>query len=344
MEEHGVVNLSDNPSFEPLTLIKPTMQGSAVCIKLAFRQKPLKCIGHECKVKQSLLRTTARKQSVDLMFDEYADAFVQGWDALEERCKALLWAHRQWFQQQDLSKEDIDETFLPALTTSRANRNQYVLKVSLAYPRDSETPQVVIRTEDDVVVHASEITPTTRVTPLIEVQSITMTKSQFALECVLRQLLVHEDVSDQFLIPRKPRTRARLEEEPSPTTTAAATIATTPPADEPEDFNEDQATDLVERTELETAADPESAFDERVQLDEWAVPDAEQPAEELTPAVDIYRDMYAKAKEAAREAKKRALEAYLVAKNIRVAHDVALTDDFDAEIDEVTESDLDEEE
>jgi hypothetical protein len=364
----NIIEPNENFDFEKLSLAHPTgVQGGAYFTKIEFNKKPLYIQTQKGQTKQGLVKT-GKKYYCDLMFDKNAETLVNWFENLEERCRKLIFEKRDAWFQNSLEENDIEAAFNSIIRIYKSGK-YYLVRTGVKNDNNG-LPAIKLYNENEVPLKIEDIKAETNVISILEIQGIKFTSRNFQIEIELKQVMAMncEPVFNSCLI----KTNNKIIQ--SSTTQLPLVNNIQKPLE-----IVSKSESLEEMTEFEPEIECISSHVENIpehsienenlndnqeitldfeELDNYNNVDylkelnntdlkLESTLEsiQLKKPNQVYYDLYKEARKKAKLAKKNAIIAYLEAKNIKKTYLVENLDDsdseFDAEIDEVSESELD---
>ena len=374
----NIIEPNETFDFTQLSLAHPSgIQGGAYFTKIEHNKKPLYIQTCKSQTRQGFVKT-GKKYYCDLMFDKNSESLINWFEKLEERCQKLLFERRDTWFQNSLEENDIESAFNSTIRVYKSGKF-YLVRTNIKNNHNN-TPSIKIYNEKEIPMTMEEITSETNIISILEIQGIKFTSRNFQIEIELKQIMVldNEPLFDNCLIkplqknPIKPLEKeSKIDEvkidenkidETNLEETAIKSITQEDSLDELEPIDI-----LVESNVKANLGEPLENDEENITLDldfEDLNEDIEENSDELKEVDNIglslennletitlkkpnqvYFELYREARNKAKLAKKNAILAYLEAKNIKKTYLIDnLNDsdsDFDAEIDEVSESELD---
>ena len=367
--------------FSKLSLAHPSsIQGGAYFTKILYNDAPLYIQTSKCLTKQSIVKS-GKKFYCELMFDNNAEQIINWFENLENKCQQLLLdKNEKWFQN-TLDLNDIESAFTSIIRVYKSGKYYLVrtnVKSNISndpsikiYNENEVAVGVGDLTPETNIISILEIQGikfTTRNFQIdIECKQIMVindekifdncliktnkTKPQIHLEDAIirsdsneeRQLVLYQDhlvALDENVI-----SDLHLRSFKTPASSEAMSVMS----------DEDDCA-LKMHNDINTSGSNGLAEDSlRIDLEELdEAPDLVEvdikPSDTLESFTlkrpnQVYFELYKDARTKAKSAKKAAIIAYLEAKNIKKTYMLENIDDsdsdFDAEIDEVSESELD---
>jgi len=374
----NIIEPNNTFDFSQLSLAHPSgIQGGAYFTKIEYNKKPLYIQTTKSLTRQGFIKT-GKKYYCDLMFDKNSETLIHWFENLEEKCQKLIYEKSESWFQNTLEEADIETAFNSLIRVYKSGK-YYLVRTNIKSTRTDE-PAVKIYNENEVSLTMNEITAETNIISILEIQGIKFTSRSFQIEIELKQVMAldNEPIFDNFLIkssktgikqtttetldktPTVQTTPLLLEERTVDTSNATTELITELDASELQEQPEEQEKQEQEKQEPEQ----EQTIDSILNID---VEDLNEDALDIEPKElkevninfslenneetmklkkpnQVYFELYKQAREKAKQAKKTAIIAYLEAKNIKKTYMIENMNDsdsdFDAEIDEVSESEL----
>ena len=107
----NIIEPNESFDFSKLSLATPIgIQGGSYFTKIEFNKKPLYIQTQKSTTRQGFVKT-GKKYYCDLMFDKNAEILINWFENLEEKCHKLIFEKRdEWFQN-NLEENDIENAF-----------------------------------------------------------------------------------------------------------------------------------------------------------------------------------------------------------------------------------------
>jgi hypothetical protein len=344
----SIIEPTESFDFTKLSLAHPSgIQGGAYFTKFLYNNKPLYIQTAKGQTKQGFVKS-GKKYYCDLMYDNNASSLINWFEQLEEVCQNLLYEKNvAWFQG-SLEKTDIDNAFNPTIRVYKSGKF-YLLRTNVLSNASTNEPSVKVYSESETPLAVSDVKVESRIISILEIQGIKFTSRNFQIEIELKQIMVLDDepTFDNFLFKnsKKQQPEPLVKEEFSIDNDDKVDVVTT--VDE-SNIEEDQ-TPIEEPTvndeTIEVSLDIEE-LDVDTEIKEIDEIKVENDLETMTlkKPNEVYFELYREARNKAKQAKRAAIVAYLEAKNIKKTYMLdELNDsdsDFDAEIEDVSESEL----
>jgi hypothetical protein len=342
----NIIEPNETFDFTKLSLAHPSgIQGGAYFTKILYNTKPLYIQSANSLTRQGFVKS-GKKYYCDLMFDNTAESMIHWFENLEDKCqKLLLEKNDAWFQN-SLSASDIECAFTPTLRVYKSGK-YYLIRTNIKNTPTGE-PNIKIFNENEITLGINDITNETNIISILEIQGIKFTSRSFQIDIDLKQVMVVDrtPIFDSCLIKtNKPKP---LDHCALPNNTPVIESVEETPVLEVQN-------DLLD-VHQETLVDDNKDEKEEVTLDveELAIDDIKEvnldvnlddlDSITLKKPNEVYFELYREARNKAKQAKRSAIIAYLEAKNIKKTYMLDNLNDsdseFDAEIDEASESEL----
>jgi hypothetical protein len=308
--------------------------------------------------KQGFIKS-GKKIYTDLMFDNNDTVFINWIENLESRCQELIYSKRESWFESNLEKDDIESAFTSSFKIFKSGKH-YLLRVNVK-------PNIKIYDEKDQITSIEDITNTKTIVSILEIQGIKFTSRNFQIEIDLRQsMLVSPDPFLETCFIKKPiKTQPTIKYEPEKESVL----------NNLDELINSSVKDLKNsQTNINNQIDLEVSFEKNnleenknkhtldleeanIQLDiEDLEPTKDNPNMlieiDLSSTLDnsletlqlkkhnqVYYDIYKKAREKAKEAKKNAIVAYLEMKNIKKTYMLDDIDESESDFDEFVSKD-----
>jgi hypothetical protein len=376
----NIVEPNEAFDFSKLSLAHPVgIQGGAYFTKIENNNKPLYIQTIKSQTRQGIVKT-GKKYYCDLMFDKNAAPLISWFENLEERCQKLIYDRRDTWFQNNLEENDIESAFSSTIRVYKSGKF-YLLRTNIKNHNNMPGVKIYNEHEiplsaDDIKTETNIISILE-----IQGIKFTARNFQIEIDLKQVMILDNEPMFDNCLIktskrqvePAAPpavqetediRTLEKedvLEEmpvenivAPEPAAIITGSLSTMNEPPQPIETTDDlSVADAVggEETAIELefedlTGDIEENPNELKEINSLEL-SASNTLEtiQLKKPNQVYFEIYKAARNKAKAAKKNALLAYLEAKNIKKTYMLDnLNDsdsDIDAEIDEVSESELD---
>ena len=293
----------------------------------------------KCKTKQGIVKT-GKKKYTDLLFCESNADFIEIITKLEEKIQELIFnKHDIWFANTDLEMEDIQNSFVSPIKVYKGKN--YLMRANMNSMRNSINNVVPIFNEKEAAKNLEDITVDSDIITILEILGIKFSERYFQLEINIKQIMIIENAPmfESCLIKRKDdiemedvkieQSKEESKEENEKDTEEIREEMTEVMNQEikSEDFKEVDSG--LEEVDLDLEK-KELNNENKDSLDEFEINLDTVVGEEnieLKKPDQIYMELYTNALEKAKEAKKSAIDAYLVAKNIKDTYALNIDDD-----------------
>lgn len=373
---NNIIEPNKNFDFSQLSLAHPSgIQGGAYFTKLLHNNKPLYIQTTKSLTRQGFVKS-GKKYYCDLMLDNNSETLINWFENLEETCQNLIFEKSEAWFQSSLDKNDVETAFNPVIRIYKSGK-YYLVRTNIKVGPNSE-PYIKIYDENEVPHSINDIKENTNIISILEIQGIKFTSRNFQIEIELRQVMIldNEPLFDNCLIKtinsKNTFTVSHNEKEITEekinkslensiadiySNSDANTLEINTPYLDLANVDEiiTSETNQVEQPSDTTISNVEDVlkYDNNEELKEIDIlvnlednlEDKNDETLTLKKPSQVYYDLYKEAREKAKVAKKNAIIAYLEAKNIKKTYMINNLDenesDIDAEIDEVSESELD---
>ena len=375
----NIIEPSENFDFSMLSLAHPVgIQGGAYFTKIEYNKKPLYVQTTKGQSRQGFVKT-GKKYYIDLMFDKNAEMLINWFENLETQCQKLIFEKRDTWFQNSLEESDIESAFNSTIRVYKSGKF-YLLRTNVKNNHNNTpsiriyNEQEIPLTMEDVTQETNIISILE-----IQGIKFTSRNFQIEIELKQVMLLDNNPIFDNCLIKTNKPVKIQensvtdfvkqdsLEQELNQELNQELKI--TSEEDESLDLivetNKNNDDNLEEINDLEpfNMSVPEEK-EEIISLDfEYLEENIDENNDnicevnnldlslesnletiQLKKPNQVYFELYKEARSKAKTAKKNAIIAYLEAKNIKKTYmlETLIDDDsdFDAEIDEVSESEL----
>jgi len=372
----NIIEPNDTFEFSKISLAHPVgIQGGAYFTKIEFNKKPLYIQSSKSLTRQGIVKT-GKKYYSDLMFDKNSETLINWFENLEDKCKKLIYEKKDAWFQSNLEENDIENAFNPLIRVYKSGK-YYLLRTNIKNTKD-DNPAVKIYNENEINLGVSDITPETEIISILEIQGIKFTSRNFQIEIELKQMMVldNEPIFDSCLIKNNKTSQNKYLDDLKSEPIIQYEVNLENINEEPKEVKDpqtqsvlqkmDETLDSLEELEpLDLLVSEEKNEHDNISLDiqfENLNNDIEENKHELREINNndlnldnvesmtlkkpnqVYFELYKEARNKAKQAKKNAILAYLEAKNIKKTYMIEnINDDdsdFDAEIDEASESEL----
>jgi hypothetical protein len=366
----NIIEPNESFDFSKLSLAHPIgIQGGAYFTKIEYNSKPLYIQTNKGQTRQGFVKT-GKKYYCDLMFDKNSESLINWFENLEEKCQKLIYNKRDTWFQNSLEESDIETAFNSTIRVYKSGK-YYLVRTNIKNLHNN-IPGVKIYNEQELPLTIDDVNSETSIISILEIQGIKFTSRNFQIEIELKQVMVldNEPIFDNCLIKTNKKASdvtENLEDKIFTETIHDNKI---------ENLNEDNMDTENKKLEELPSIDSIITKSENQKNSEESIPinleieDLNQDIEEnnnelkelqnldldldleknletiqLKKPNQVYFELYKEARNKAKIAKKNALLAYLEAKNIKKTYLIENLEDsdsdIDAEIEEVSESELD---
>jgi hypothetical protein len=366
----NIINPNQNFDFSKLTLAQPVgIQGGAYFTKILNNIKPLYIQTTKSLTRQGFVKS-GKKYYCDLMFDNSSEVLINWFEKLEDKCQKLIYEKSDSWFQNALEMNDVESAFNSIIRIYKSGK-YYLVRTNIKNSSLGE-PSIKIYNENELPLGISDIKTETNIISILEIQGIKFTSRNFQIEIELKQVMVLNDepIFESCLIKTE-----RTIQEPIILSPAINHLEinsnNNDNVKEEYLFNDRQEhlehldsldnLDNLEEEKQDVEESNNENIDINLDIEELDTEELNEPKELLEVELDVnlennletitlkkpnqvYFELYKEARNKAKIAKKSAIIAYLEAKNIKKTYMIEnLNDsdsDFDAEIDEVSESEL----
>jgi hypothetical protein len=367
----NIIEPNDTFDFTTISLAHPFgIQGGAYFTKIQFNNKPLYIQTSKTLTRQGFVKT-GKKYYCDLMFDKNAESLIHWFENLEEKCHKLIYEKKDAWFQGNLEENDIETAFNPVLRVYKSGK-YYLLRTNIKNTKD-DMPVVKIYNEKETILDINDVTPETEIISILEIQGIKFTSRNFQIDIELKQVMVldNEPIFESCLIRPKKNENSLEELSVLSSKHKNVNLSEAPLIEAPlmNDHKNNAKQELFGIDALEEPQDISQANVDKEELVAIEFEDLMEDIEEtnnndelkevsnndlhldkndlsitLKKPNEVYFELYKDARNKAKQAKKNAILAYLEAKNIKKTYMLENMNDsdsdFETELDEVSESEL----
>lgn len=339
-----------------------TLAGGAYFARIMYNtNKSLFIQTPKSLTKQGFIKS-GKKVYTDLMFDNNDTVFINWIENLESRCQDLVYSKRETWFESKLEKDDIESAFTSPFKIFKSGK-YYLLRVNVKQ-------NIKIYDEKDQIISIDSITNDKPIISILEIQGLKFTSRNFQIEIELKQAMIvsPDPFLDECFI-KKPVKKQQTQQidldslidesvkdlgksglvennEPIDLEVSFNNVNVEENKKEIDTFNEkqmiknDNILDLEEANiELdieEIEPKKEETEDPSIlkEVDLSSTLDNNLEAITLKKPNQVYYEIYQKAREKAKEAKKNAISAYLEMKNIKKTYMLDDIDESDSEFEE----------
>jgi len=279
----------------------------------------------KCKTKQGIVKT-GKKKYTDLLFSELNSDFIETITKVEEKIQEMIFKkHDIWFANTDLEMEDIQNSFVSPVKVYKGKN--YLLRANLHSLRNTIDNVVPIFNEKEVAKDLEDITMDSDIITILEILGIKFSQRYFQLEINIKQIMIMENapIFENCLIKTKEENISNEKEEDKK-------IIENEKIKESEtlEVEDNNLEENLEEVDLDLEKKEINNYNKISELDEFEINLDNNVSEEnieLKKPNEIYMELYNNALEKAKQAKKSAIDAYLVAKNIKDTYALNIDDE-----------------
>jgi len=372
----NIIEPNDTFDFSKLSLAHPIgIQGGAYFTSIQYYNKPLYIQTCKSLTKQGFVKT-GKKYYCDLMFDKNSETLINWFENLEEKCQKLIFEKRDTWFQNTLEENDIETAFNSTIRVYKSGKC-YLVRTNIKNNASTNLPAVKIYNEKEHPLSMEDITNETNIICILEIQGIKFSSRNFQIEIELKQVMALDNlpIFDNCIIKTNKKQEVVMNDKINETTITTDILenSNTNLGDilELSNLNSSKVDDENSQSDLENTLEPIDIIcdtennDDNISLDleieDLNIDKNEEENDELKEVNldlnldsletlqlkkpnQVYFELYKEARKKAKNAKKNAILAYLEAKNIKKTYLIENMNDsdsdFDAEIDEVSESEL----
>ena len=341
-----------------------TLAGGAYFSRIMYgTNKPLFIQTPKSLTKQGFIKS-GKKMYTDLMFDNNDTVFINWIENLEARCQSLVYSKREsWFETK-LENDDIETAFTSPFKIFKSGK-YYLLRVNVK-------TNIKIYGENNSVVSSEEITNDKHIISILEIQGLKFSSRNFQIEIELKQSMIvspdpfldecfiknpvkqkqiKEDINSLDNLVVQSMKNLEEKEENLKTNVEPIDLEISFEKEENVEQNIKQSNNTLELEEAEIVFDVED-------LDKKEIEEKEKEDPTILKEVDlsstlendletftlkkpnqVYYEIYQKAREKAKDAKKNAILAYLEMKNIKKTYMLDNIDESDSEFEDFANKD-----
>ena len=352
--------------FSKLYLGPPTtLTGGAYFTRIMYNNnKSIYIQTPKSLTKQGFIKS-GKKIYTDLMFDNNDTVFINWIENLESKCQDLIFNKGQTWFENKLEKDDIETSFSSPFKIFKSGK-YYLLRVNVK-------PNIKIYDENDQIISHEDIASDKTIISILEIQGIKFTSRNFQIEIELKQAMIvsPDPFLDECFIKKPIKKQHTNDNENSISTLdlnsfikeSAKDLVNNSkneaPLEKPISQNftkinlEDNKSNVIEESIISNSElvdfdpDPESEVVVEAEVEEKDDPNIlkefdlsstlENNLESITlkKPNQVYYEIYQKARDKAKEAKKNAIVAYLEMKNIKKTYMLDDIDDSDSEFEDL---------
>jgi len=375
----NIIEPNETFDFSTLSLAHPTgIQGGAYFTKLEHNKKPLYIQTSKSQTRQGFVKT-GKKYYCDLMFDKNAESLIHWFENLETRCQQLIFERRDTWFQNSLEESDIETAFNSIIRVYKSGKfylvrtnikNNHSNLPTIKIYNEQEIPLTMddIKTETNIIsiLEVQGIKFTSRNFQIeIELKQIMVLDDEPIFDnCLIKTNKKNDFVQKQETTSLEDIKLDQPNNEDFDLENLAIDVNSNDNLEEIKHEEPIFENNLEELEQFNIIKNEPKEHDDSLDLEiEDLTEDIEENTDELKEIINldlsmennletmqlkkpnqVYFELYKEARNKAKIAKKNALLAYLEAKNIKKTYMLEnLNDsdsDIDAEIDDVSESEL----
>jgi len=378
---NNIIEPNEQFQFSKLSLAHPiVIQGGAYFTKLECENKPLYIQTTLSKTKQGFIKS-GKKYYCDLMFDKNSETIIQWFENLENKCQKLIFDKRdEWFQN-SLTETDIETAFNSVIRIYKSGKfyllrtnvknNPNNLPVIKIYDENQEQIKIDDITIDTNIISILEIQGikfTSRNFQIeIEIKQamVVSDKEKIFEECLIKSTSKslekstnqnnqnNQNNNNLEILEKRENIEPIVPIQSLDPLESIESIESIGPIHEiynNEHNNHNEKNEHNENAKIEdniilNLEDLEENKDELKEVELPLVYLEDENTIQLKKPNQVYFELYNQARKKAKECKKNTIIAYLEAKNIKKTYMIENIEgsdsDFDEEIEQVSESELD---
>jgi hypothetical protein len=370
----NIIEPNESFDFSKLTLAIPSsIQGGAYFTKILYNDKPLYIQTTKSFTKQGIVKS-GKKIHCDLMFDINSETLINWFEHLESKCQKLIYEKSDSWFQNALEMNDVESAFNSILRVYKSGK-YYLVRTNIRTNTTTNIPLIKIYNESELPLTIDDIHSETNIISILEIQGIKFTSRNFQIEIELKQVMVlnNEPIFDSCLIKKKTfekQINYETNKEVSSITDLEKAIVNeiknennTRPLDIVNNVNSanivnnanavntintiNTVNNSLDKSQELIIEDLNDDIDDNTELKEIDMDvclESNLETIKLKNPNEVYYELYKEARSKAKQLKKETIIAYLEAKNIKNTYMLDELDysdnEFDNEIDDVSESEL----
>ena len=349
-----------------------TLAGGAYFAKIMYStNKPLLIQTPKSLTKQGFIKS-GKKVYTDLMFDNNDTVFINWIENLESKCQELVYSKRDsWFESK-LEKDDIESAFTSPFKIFKSGK-YYLLRVNVKpnikiYDEMNKIIQTESITNDKTIISILEIQGLKFTSRNFQIeielkQSMVVSPDPFLDECFIKtpKKIKEENIKEQLPIDLNNIIKQSVEDlKTKELETTNNKFEVNESIDLEVEFDEPKPLEKKTLPKVTNKRLPKAINNNNIDLEEanivLDVEELEDPSilkeVDLSSTLDntletlqlkkpnqVYYEIYQKAREKAKDAKKNAIAAYLEMKNIKKTYMLDDIDESDSEFEEFASKD-----
>ena len=303
----------------------------------------------KCKTKQGVVKTGKRKYT-DLLFTNHNEDFVKMISKIEDVLQELISEkQKDWFVNEDLDKDDIQNSFISPIKVYQGKN--HLLRVNLNYSRSKIEGEIPIFNDNEMTKTLDDINKDSEIICILEILGIKFSQKYFQIEINIKQIMIIENqykfdsclIKTEQVSKSQEQEREQEQEQEQNQKQEQVQEQEQKQEQEQEEQQEEQQQEELQEVQLNPHEEPQQvnpqeghqqSQQEKSQvnneLKEFEVDikltDNDQNIELKEPN-DIYMKLYLEALDKAKVMRSQAIEAYLVAKNIKNTYALDIDDE-----------------
>ena len=187
-------NVDSTFNFSLLDLDDPKgVQGGSHVTKIKLDKEDFYIKTDRCISRNGIV-TNGRKRYIDLMFSSADNTFVEWIENLEESLqKKIFEKSGEWFEN-ELSREDIENSFLASLKPFRSGKF-YLLRCNLSPISQLSGSGVKVYDEDGKDLSPDDVKEGKKMVCIININEIRFSSKNFQIDYYVKQIMVLNDVN-----------------------------------------------------------------------------------------------------------------------------------------------------
>jgi hypothetical protein len=344
--------------FSQLLLSNPVSiqgMGGGYFTKILCNQKPLYIQTPKSTTRQGFVKN-GKKILCDLMFNNEDNDFIMWMENLETKCQQLIFEKsNEWFENK-LDINDIESAFNSPIKIYKSGK-YYLLRTHIKTNITTNSHLVRIYNENELSLTIDDVNNESQIISILEIQGIKFSTRNFQIEIELKQIMVlnDEQIFENCLINKNSsktiNTTSSLDKITNtviqnmqnettdkpilimPSQFLNLQICKAEEAELAEEAEEAEEAELAEEAEVKEFAKKEkinnNEMDDLTEI--FNLPENDLEVIELKKPNQVYYEIYREARKRAKEAKQKAIDAYLEAKNIKNTYLLDINDSSDDE-------------
>jgi len=319
-------------NFEIVSLTTPTLSsGGNYFIKFHTQNvDSLYIQPPKCTTKQGIIKTNGgKKMYCDLVFSNTNENFIKWIEDLEKYSQEYIFKNREKWFESHLELEDIENSFTPSLKIYKSGKS-YILRTVV--PTRLGKCGLKIFNEDETEFNIEDFKETTNVITILEVQGIRCSSKSFQIEIEIKQMMILKPVAlfEKCIIKSKQSSQPQeslynvVTQQPQLSQSKEHTQQRANSEKEniqkiPNKSDGSTVIDEIENSIIDIKTDDDSYSDELTEIEfdlEKNNIENDEPIN-IKDRSQIFKEVYERALEKAKEARNLAIYSYLEAKRIK---------------------------